>query len=178
MRTGVTQTLTNTAAYTATTIGLCPRRRRHHQHCRHGHRDGDRVRGPGQGRLHQDHQHTGESVCADTASLSVSDPNTWLYYCAILHNTGDITLARHALAEPALGFSTTFTHTLAPNDIYTVTNDILETELGQSLVFGPYTLYNGSNLTLNNTMFYTGNASAQGDGRRIRRPPTPTPLPG
>ncbi len=165
MRTGVTQTLTNTMTYTATTIEGC--------------------RGSGgitsiavtdtatatvsvaQARgLHQDHQHT-ESVCADTASLSVSDPNTWLYYCAILHNTGDITLTRHALAEPALGFSTTFTHTLAPNDIYTVTNDILETELGQSLVFGPYTLYNGSNLTLNNTMFYTGNAPAQGDGRRI-----------
>ena len=191
VRTGVTQTLTNTMTYTATTI--------------EGY-----ARGSGgitsiavtdtatatvsvaQARVvFTKTISTQESVCADTASLSVSDPNTWLYYCAILHNTGDITLTRHALAEPALGFSTTFTHTLAPNDIYTVTNDILETELGQSLVFGPYTLYNGSNLTLNNTMFYTGNASAQGGwpaytttananafaGLNVTQTPTPTYTP-
>jgi len=191
VRTGVTQTLTNTMTYTATTI--------------EGY-----ARGSGgitsiavtdtatatvsvaQARVvFTKTISTQESVCADTASLSVSDPNTWLYYCAILHNTGDITLTRHALAEPGLGFSTTFTHTLAPNDIYTVTNDILETELGQSLVFGPYTLYNGSNLTLNNTMFYTGNASAQGGwpaytttananafaGLNVTQTPTPTYTP-
>ena len=134
MRTGVTQTLTNTMTYTATTIGAMPAAAGITSIAVTDTATAT-VSVAQAGVVFTKTISTQESVCADAASLSVSDPNTWLYYCAILHNTGDITLTRHALAEPALGFSTTFTHTLAPNDIYTVTNDILETELGQSLVF-------------------------------------------
>jgi hypothetical protein len=191
VRSGVTQTLTNTAAYSATTID--------------GYARGDgnitsvTVTDTATATVALAQAQvvftktigTQESVCADTINLSVADPNTWLYYCAILHNTGDITVTRHALAEPGLGLNATFTHTLAPNDIYTITNDILDAELGQSRSFGPYTLYYGNDLTLNFTMFYTGNASAQGGwpaytttasanafaGLNVTQTPTPTYTP-
>ncbi len=160
VRTGVTQTLTNTMTYTATTIDGYARG--------NGGRNSVAVTDAATATVSVAQAQvvftktigTQESVCAGTTNLSVSDPNAWLYYCAILHNTGNITLTRHALAEPGLTLNVTFTHALAPNDIYTITNDVLDAELGQSRVFGPYTLYNGSNLTLNNTMFYTGNAPA------------------
>jgi len=131
---------------------------------------------------------TQESVCADTTSLSVSDPNTSLYYCAILHNTGGITLTRHVLAEPRLGLRVSFTHTLGPDDIYRITNDVLDNELDLPRQFGPYTLYYGDNLTLDFTMVYTGSVPATESrpaytatasanafaGLNVTRTPTPT----
>ncbi len=160
LRTDVTRTLTNTVAYTATTV------------------DGYAFGNAGAVNATVFHTATAaahlataqvvftktigtqESVCADTTNLSISDPNTPLYYCAILHNTGGVTLTQHVLAEPNFGLSLAFTHTLAPDDIFRITNDVLANELDQARQFGPFTLYNGSNLILDNTMLYTGSVPA------------------
>ena len=101
---------------------------------------------------------TSPAVCGDTTSLSISDPNTQLYYCAVLRNTGDITITRHVLAQPRVNLVTAFTRTLVPGEYLSVTNVLLE-EMGQTPAFGPYSVYNGANLTLNNAMVYTGLAS-------------------
>lgn len=99
---------------------------------------------------------TSSTECATTEVLTVSDPATLLYYCARVQNTGPITLTHHRLFEPALGLRVAFSHTLSPGSVITLNNATLLNDFGQSITFGPFTVYNGSNLVLDNTMYYTG----------------------
>jgi hypothetical protein len=135
---------------------------------------------------------TDPAVCSNATSLSISDPNTPLYYCAVLRNTGNVTVTRHELAQPRLNLVTVFTRPVAPGAVLSVTNTLLE-ELGQAPALGPFTVYNGANLTLDNAMRYTGTVSLpvgeEGETRTytatasasafagVQSTPSPTPTP-
>lgn len=101
---------------------------------------------------------TDPSLCSGDVDFTVSGPGVPLYNCAILHNTGNVTITRHTLAQPERNRFTEFERTLAPGEILSVTNGLLQT-LGGTDVLGPFTLADGTNLTLNNVLVYTGTTS-------------------
>ena len=133
---------------------------------------------------------TDPAVCGANTSLELPDANTQFYHCAVLRNTGNIAIAQHRIAQPRVNIVTSFTRTLEPGAILSVTNALLA-EMGVPAVFGPYAIAGTGGQFLNNTMDYTGLASAilarTGETRRytattsafafagIDATPTPTP---
>jgi hypothetical protein len=116
--------------------------------------------------------------CSGNANVTVP-PGTRVYYCAIIVNTGAVSLTQHQLTEQYLSIDVRFNYDLLPGQTLTVTNDFLARQ-NEPIVFGPFEINPIYGNVINNTMTYSATSS---DGLQVsasaastaQYPPTPTP---
>ncbi len=101
---------------------------------------------------------TDPAVCSDAIQLTLSNPNTEFYNCAILHNTGNVPITQHRLGQPVRNLVSEFSRTLAPGEILSVTNALLE-EMGAERTLGPMTVRDRPSSSFSNVLAYTGTTS-------------------
>src|SRR5690606_26224663 len=95
-------------------------------------------------------------ACNGTSTIQVN-PGTLVYYCAIIRNTGVVTLTQHRLTEGHLSIDVTFDYELPPGATLRVTNGFLG-DNHLPIVFGPFEIHPRFGAVVNNPMNYTGTA--------------------
>lgn len=93
-------------------------------------------------------------VCAATTAIVVNQ-GTSVYYCALVRNTGNVTLTTHTLSDPALGLNVTASLPVAPGEVVSITN-VLVAGLGPIL----------ANRTLSNTLTLTSTGAGLSNSQR------------
>ncbi|GIV78476.1 MAG: hypothetical protein KatS3mg050_2870 [Litorilinea sp.] len=120
---------------------------------------------------------TDPASCGTATALEVG-PTTGVYYCLTVVNQGVVTFTHHAFREQELNIQGAFTHTLAPGQVLTLTNEVLVNRFGLPRVFGP--LYPPINsvmrYTATNPAGYVATATALAVAN-VAGIPTATPTP-
>ncbi|MCC6455657.1 MAG: hypothetical protein IT328_11975 [Caldilineaceae bacterium] len=124
---------------------------------------------------------TDAEACNGSRTITVS-PGTRVYYCALIENTGAVTLTQHQLTESWLSLDVKFDYPLRPGEVLRVTNDFLARH-NQPIVFGPFEVHPrfGNNI-VNSQMRYLGSSPegfevSAGDTTTASYPPAPTHTP-
>jgi hypothetical protein len=122
---------------------------------------------------------TDAEACNGSRAITVP-PGTRVYYCAIIENTGAVTLTQHQLTESWLSIDVKFDYPLRPGEVLRVTNDFLARH-NQPIVFGPFEVHPrfGPKI-VNSQMTYLGSSSegfnvSVGDTTTASYPTPPTP---
>ncbi len=119
-----------------------------------------------------------DPVSCGTATTLEVGATTGVYYCLTVINRGLVTFTHHLFREQELNIQGAFTHTLAPGQMLTLTNEVLVNRFGLPRVFGP--LYPPINsvmrYTATNPAGYVATATALAVAN-VAGIPTSTPTP-